>query len=1137
MSLFNAINRLQLSLFEAFSGPATSFCRLETSDDSVTLAADDSSLVSALKIEGALERMTPAAYDRVAALMTEKTGAILEKPGHSLKLVFQYDPQKGREQLAGCFKPARSAARASGLDLGGLLTGWEKTLGRKTGGEDLWLVIWTKPSLLAAAQRKKAVSSHLKSLGPELGWPGQKENFGLPELREAHRGSVLALSEALKGAGLLNRLIPARELVRDIRAALFPALTPPDWSPVLAGDLTPFILPDLYERPEKILCYPKLAGQIFPRRADIIRRDFVLLGDRLHAPFFLAVPPREPKPFNELFRSLARRRHPWRLAVDISPGDLSQWSLQGVLARVLSFTSVHNRRISLALDYLRSLRDRGAVLVALSFSLDTWVEITDFPGLGQAETALRRQLAELERLFSGWGQSTVQEVTGDPLLGVAATLPAVMPNSPAPRALAPLEQTWGFLPLRPASAWRSGPLVFMSSDGKALPFWPNSSQQAAWIDLGVAPMGSGKSVLLNAFNLAFCLQPGLKSLPMLSVIDVGPSSMGLITLLKSALPGSLKHLVAGYRLRPTPEYSINPFDTPLGLRAPLPAQLSFLINLLCLLATPLGGTAPPDGTAGIVRVAIEAAYREAESPGRLFESAAVPALYGRITGAGFPAEPGSTWWEAVDFLFNQGQIHLAALAQRQAGPTLADIISQIRRHPGLRATYAFKVSGTGENILDYVWRALTESLGEYRLLAGPTRFSPGEARIISLDLDEVAPRGGGAAGDKRAAVMYMLARHTAASKFFLMPADVPLMPEAYRAYHHRNIKDLRRTPKRLCYDEIHRLTGLKAASRQLTGDLTTSARESRKWNLSIGLYSQAPEDFPPIFQELATSVFILGAGTEKGLETLARTFGLNETVALGLSRMAPPGPDGSNLAALFKTASGRTQDLLTLTLSPELRWAFSTTAEDAAVRDELYRQFGVDSTLCYLAGRWPGGLKPVLEERADRDDSYGQGDLLNELLKEAAEALRKPAAGLSGSPGPSPEDSFPGRINSAGPSSGGSHADRNCSPGSGLKSPLKPRIPPAGLQGSGFSGSRPGRPLTGKPFSPRRAPGFTGGSRNPASDISADSSSAVSSANSSANAPASSSAVSTDRLSGISAAGSSDRRPGQTPGRSCSRRK
>ena len=53
------------------------------------------------------------------------------------------------------------------------------------------------------------------------------------------------------------------------------------------------------------------------------------------------------------------------------------------------------------------------------------------------------------------------------------------------------------------------------------------------------------------------------------------------------MPEGKKHLAAYHRLRMTPDYAVNPFDTPLGNRKPLPSHKAFLVNLLSLLATPL----------------------------------------------------------------------------------------------------------------------------------------------------------------------------------------------------------------------------------------------------------------------------------------------------------------------------------------------------------------------------------------------------------------------------------------------------------------------------------------------------------------------------------------------------------------------
>ena len=78
----------------------------------------------------------------------------------------------------------------------------------------------------------------------------------------------------------------------------------------------------------------------------------------------------------------------------------------------------------------------------------------------------------------------------------------------------------------------NGALLFRSPDGKPWPFQPGSTQQTTWIDLVYARPGSGKSVLSNAINLALCLSGGLTRLPRIAIIDIGPSSSGLISLLK-----------------------------------------------------------------------------------------------------------------------------------------------------------------------------------------------------------------------------------------------------------------------------------------------------------------------------------------------------------------------------------------------------------------------------------------------------------------------------------------------------------------------------------------------------------------------------------------------------------------------------
>lgn len=541
------------------------------------------------------------------------------------------------------------------------------------------------------------------------------------------------------------------------------------------------------------------------------------------------------------------------------------------------------------------------------------------------------------------------------------------------------------LPLRPASPWKEGSLLLRSQDGKIMPYAPNSSQQAAWIDIGVAPMGGGKSVFLNALNFAFVIQAGLSRLPWLSIVDVGPSSSGLITLLKENLPEGKKHLAAYHRLRMTEAYSINPFDTPLGCRKPLPAHKAFLTNFCSLLATPLDAKSPGDNVPGLLNRAIDLAYLElSDTEGgkpRLYQPNVLPELHEFILQQGIHLDASTCWWEIVDALFEKGHVHEAIQAQRFAVPLLADVVTQLRQNKGIENTYEQK------NILD-VWRSLLDAIDAYVILKEPTQFDLGDAQIVSLDLDEVAPRGTDVA-DRQSAVMYMMARQILGARFFLMPDDVKLMPRRYQPYHEERISAIREDPKRFCYDEAHRVTKNTSVAGQLMADMTTMARESRKWNLSIGLYTQDIEDIPDIINELATMVVILGSGTEHSINNLATRFSLNEACRNALSRLGKPDKSGSNLVALFNTGAGRSQLVLSLTIGGQALWAFSTTAEDVAIRNNLYRRLGPSEALRRLAARFPGGSAKAEVERRRREvtDQSGVDDEIVNVIYQIADEL------------------------------------------------------------------------------------------------------------------------------------------------------
>ena len=302
------------------------------------------------------------------------------------------------------------------------------------------------------------------------------------------------------------------------------------------------------------------------------------------------------------------------------------------------------------------------------------------------------------------------------------------------------------------------------------------------------------------------------------------------------------------------------------------------------------------------------------------------------------------------------------MAQRYAMPLLADAAS-ICRTPSIEDLYGKVTAPTGESLLSAFSRMVSGAVREYPILSRVTAFDIGDARIVSLDLDEVAKSGGDAA-DRQTSVMYMLARYVLARHYYLTEEGLGEIPEQYKKYHKDRIDEIREDPKRIVYDEFHRTSKSQAVRDQVIIDM----REGRKWKVQISLLSQSVDDFDSVMIDFATAIYIMDAGPSQAIEKTAKIFGLSDTAKIALrNRVHGPRQGGATFLAQFATKGGVNVQLLTLTLGPIELWAFSTTAEDAAVRNKLYRHIGPSEARRFLANLFPNGT--VTKEIAARLDS------------------------------------------------------------------------------------------------------------------------------------------------------------------------
>ena len=936
-----------------------SYCDLETAEDTNTIVARDGSLVSVIRIYGVTKLIGTEEFDTIHHGLTQSLQATLKKPGHVIQVYFSYDKSAVRPELERILEPARATAARLKMKLDDLFDERINYLSKYCAHEEMYMVVWTRPYSLSNEQLDRANKEKLRVIR-ENKLPsfknGQNLIAAVPDLRESHTSIVRSLVTDMNSLSLHSQLLDVHSAIHEIRNSADPEFTDHDWKPVLPGDKIP--IREVTPRGNELsgVMWPPLARQVFPRDAECKDLRTLRVGDRIYTPIFIDLFPQDLKPFFNLFARTLPTEVPWRISYLIESGGLATQKFKAMMASILSWTSQHNALVHDAAKYLNDVEvNTDDAVVKLQVSLATWAEDNDV-------RLLRTRSAELAKAVEGWGTCEVSEVSGDVFAGVSSSIMGFSANSVATPSIAPLSDAVYMLPFtRPASSWETGALLLRSPDGKPWPYQPGSSQQTTWIDLMFAKPGSGKSVLSNALNLALVLSGGLMRLPRISIVDIGPSSSGLISLLKEALPPETKHYVAYHRLRMTPDYAINPFDTQLGCRFPTAQERGFLVNFVTLLATPLGAERPYDGISDMAGLVIDELYKYLADDAKPhpFTKGLEPLVDDILNEISFVTDDRTTWWEVTDALFLAGFKHEAALAQRFCMPLLADAAA-ICRTQVIEDLYGEVKAPTGEHLIQAFSRMISSSVREYPILSNLTQFDLGEARIVSLDLDEVA-KSGGDAGERQTAVMYMLARYTLAKNYYLTEDVLTEMPESYRDHHRKRIMEIREDAKRIVYDEFHRTSKARAVRDQVILDM----REGRKWNVQIALISQSVEDFDPVMVEFATSIFIMDAGPEQAIKKSTEIFGLSETARVALkTRVHGPRAGGATFLAQFSTKNGLNVQLLTSTLGPIELWSFSTTAEDARIRNKLYVKLGPAEARRVLANLFPSGsVKSLVEAR------------------------------------------------------------------------------------------------------------------------------------------------------------------------------
>jgi len=968
--------------------------------DPYTLITNENSLLTVFEIQGTFEICSNNDFLRMVDSLRLKMSGYMNQKGHSLTCAFEVDPDRSLDELMRLAEPQIVAARRIGLTSEDIIVDRVKRNAPLVSYEQNLLVVYTHTSILSKDEYKQVLNNRssdaLKHKLPRVQF-SQNPAAALMDMKSKHDTVLEKILTDFNQcgvdgkSGILLQRLDAHEAIKRVRIMVNRERTSQKFRPVLPGDKW---VPRGPEKDGDVsdLLPPTINYQICSNDVETVRGGFIKTDDLIHGTITMELGPQEPQSFSAFFTTIDKTI-PWRMRFDIEPDGLSSMRTREMVSSFVGMLP-SNKDIRESFIALRDISKQEPIC-SMKVAVSTW---------SSTERETKRRLATLEKAIQSWGICNMTDVHGDPVAAWASTIPAFTSKNTANRMLPPLSETLHLLPLqRPATPWGDrGSLLVRTPDGKIYPIGIGSRLQDTWIELISAPPGSGKSVLMNSMNMATIHRAGAVRLPLMTIIDVGPSSAGLIQLIRDSLPENRKHEAASLRLQNSIDYAVNPWDTQLGARFPTAREKEFLADFMTLLCTDARSNDAPSGCAQVNEMLLDLAYNDrASKSANLYEPHVDSAVDAVLEKNGLRQQQddtwwaNATWWEVVDMLFKAGEVHAAGLAQRQAVPVLSDFGAYLNDESIKQLYKEVTVNGSSESLLNYMSRCFTSASTNYALFAGRTRFElNSETRIVAIDLNDVIG-GKSREGQVRSAIMYLFARQIAAKNYFLREEMVlPVVPKLYHAYHIKRIADVQDEQKTISYDELHNTGGLEV----FEGTMIKDGREGRKWGIRIVCASQYLSDYQEKLLNAATAVYVMRGGNAEDEKVLKDTFKVTGEAIRQLQRMATgPGKDGGNFLAIFKTKLGTIVQMLTNTVGPIELWAFSTTQEDVALRNRLYKRIGTSPARLILAQEFPLGsamekIEAMKMDATEHDDLGAIERLAQQLEKQYL--LNKSGIGL-----------------------------------------------------------------------------------------------------------------------------------------------
>lgn len=1006
-ALVSAVSELMIGISCQIKKNFFNYNELHTAISSTILVADDGSLLSVVEVHGISSLTTPATFaNNVLMQLTSSIASNFDTNGHIIQSVFNYEPENAEQQIRDLQAPSRETYRSLEMDVDFVLDENVEALKDIAAREKNYLLLWTTTGILSAQERKasnkKKVARYKEA---ELPIGTAANPFIAHEaIIDRHIAFVQSICASMENVGISVSLMTVSEAVREMRAGVEGRSVSEFYEPILPGDrLLPHVMKqsDHYEEIE--ILPRKLSQQICRKDVQPTKYNNVIrIGDLYFSAVYLDEFPKDILFFNNLFQKMRSYRMNWRFLFTITGDGMAGTSVKHNIAKMFHITSQVNRDISTSIAYLRNMQQNGSTIVKVSCALCTWSN--------DLEKTVQ-QASSLSRTVESWGRASVSEDTGNPIQGFANASMGFTKSGSGNFSCAPLEEALIMLPFgRPTSVFSQGELLQASPDGKILPIEEKSPELDTWITLISAGPGAGKSVYSNTSNFALIGKPGNKRIPLISIIDIGWSAMGLVQLLKYSLPPDKQDLAIYLRIANTQEYTVNPFDLMLMCRFPLRNHMEFLVNLLGHMMTDPNTGILENGVADFLKAVVTRAYRYySDSPSVLsrqpkeyirYQNTVVDNMLDEIgykahtksdafsTGSMKINERYTTWWEVVDVLCKNGKFDEAEVAQRFAVPTMHDLAG-ISQSDNIVNNFGKLYVGQ-ETVIEMFQRKLTSVIANYPLFSGYTVLDVRQARVKVIDLIQVSQKDSKNA-EHASGLMYLYAMKLSSSDFWLDTEDVKEMPypigvepsptadvQLCREYQFKRISEIKADHKRLTIDECHRVGN----SESLWAQITAFAREGRKSNTELVLASQSLEDFKGHVREFCSRYLVMKMDNEETVRNVVSILNMRpEEIDILRNSVHGPIPGvGNTFFCSMNTKSGTIRQLHTNKVGAALLWMLSTTTENMNLRVRMFEEVGFQIGIRLLATAFKGGdarreLKAI-QRRMTKQANYDATDVL-----------------------------------------------------------------------------------------------------------------------------------------------------------------